>query len=227
MTGQGKLIIIHLPSDAIIHFLILHVPPDSTGVWTLIFSTETCRPMNSATDPLRNPSSIIAFFPSWGPSCSRTTTCTVFAVLCFIARRAWNVYSFSSHLIQYSPCIANWNKKQPSQYGGHISQQICRLYRICKFKRIFCIFCIFFQGHKYAQGSVEIHRFYIFSISTIIKHIWLNKYPEYAKYVKYVKYGKYVPHAAYVKYDTYVEYAKYETPIGIINPPFAYGPPLF
>jgi hypothetical protein len=56
----------------------------------------------------------------------------------------------------------------------------------------------------------------------------LNKYPEYAKYVKYVKYGKYVPYAACVKYDAYVvEYAKYETPIGILNPPFAYGPCCF
>ncbi len=37
----------------------------------------------------------------------------------------------------------------------------------------------------------------------------------------------YVPYAAYVNYNSYVEYAKYETPISILNPRFAYGPPCF
>ncbi len=36
------------------------------GVCTLVVSTETCCPTNSATDPLGNPHSIIALFPSWG-----------------------------------------------------------------------------------------------------------------------------------------------------------------
>ncbi len=48
-----------------------------------------------------------------------------------------------------------------------------------------------------------------------MQHIWLKKYPGYAKFVKYVEYGKYVPYAAYVKYDTVLNMQN-------IKPPLAY-----
>jgi hypothetical protein len=58
-------------------------------------------------------------FPAEGPAVHIPPPATVFAVLCFVAGSAWNICSFSSHLVRYRPCIADWNKRQPSQYGGH------------------------------------------------------------------------------------------------------------
>ncbi len=59
--------------------------------------------------------------PAEGPAVHVPPPAIVFAVLCFIASSAWNVSSFSPHLVCYrpSPCIADWNnlKRQPSQYG--------------------------------------------------------------------------------------------------------------
>ncbi len=56
-------------------FLLLVVLP--AGIEPLPSAKEVCCPASSATDPLRKLLSIIALFPSWGPSCccSRTTTC--------------------------------------------------------------------------------------------------------------------------------------------------------
>jgi hypothetical protein len=62
MTGQQKPVIIQLPSNASIHLLILHVPLERFE--PSLSAQGACRPSNSATDPLGNPHSTIALFPS-------------------------------------------------------------------------------------------------------------------------------------------------------------------
>ncbi len=55
--------------------LSIHLSCTSTRFEPSSSAQSACRPTNSATDSLKNIYSIIALFPCWGPSCSRTTTC--------------------------------------------------------------------------------------------------------------------------------------------------------
>ncbi len=68
-----------------IYFLIFLVLP--AGIEPLRSAKKVCCPANSATDPLSNLLSIIALFPSWGPSCSHTTTCYCFCCPLFYHKK--------------------------------------------------------------------------------------------------------------------------------------------
>ncbi len=67
---------IQLPIKGTIQLLILLVPPE--GLEPSWSEQKACCPTNLATDPLGNQHSTIALIPSWGPTCSRTTTCNCF-----------------------------------------------------------------------------------------------------------------------------------------------------
>ncbi len=111
MTGRQKLHIIYLP------IFIFHVLP---GGFELSSSAhKDCRPTTLATDSLGILIPSLFCFPADGPAVHVPPPATVFAVLCFVAISAWKVGCFSSHPVRYRPSIADWNKRQPSQYGGH------------------------------------------------------------------------------------------------------------
>jgi hypothetical protein len=117
MTGQQKLIIISLPMHVIYNLLHMHTLPEELEPSSP--AQQACRPTNLATDPLQTLIPSLLCTPAKGPAVHVPPPAAVFAVLSFVARSAWKVGCFPSHLVRYRPCIANRNKRQPSQYGGH------------------------------------------------------------------------------------------------------------
>ncbi len=119
MTGQQKLIIISLPMDVIYNFLHLHTLPEELE--PSLPAQLACHSTNLATDPMQIiiPSLLCTPAASVGPAVHVPPPAAIFSVLSFVARSAWKVGCFPSHLVRYCSCIANRNKRQPSQYGGH------------------------------------------------------------------------------------------------------------
>ncbi len=109
MTGQQKLIIVDLPREVIDYLLNWHVLPK--GLKPSSSAQKVCQPANSATDPLENPHSIIALFPSWGASCSRTTTCNRLccALFCCKKRLQSRLLPFASRTVSSLYC---WQEQE-------------------------------------------------------------------------------------------------------------------
>ncbi len=117
MTGKQKLLIIHLPRERHHFPFIFHVPPQDSNP-RLQHSQPDALPTRLQI-PWRILIPSLLCSPTEGPAVHVPPPATVFAVLCFVAISAWKVGCFSSHPILYRPRIADWNKRQPSQYGGH------------------------------------------------------------------------------------------------------------
>ncbi len=107
--------------NAIYNLLHMHTLPEELepSSESSLPAQQACRPTNLATDPLHILIPSLLCTPAEGPALHVPPPATVFAVLSFVARSAWKVGRFPSQLIRYRPCIANRNKRQPSQYGGH------------------------------------------------------------------------------------------------------------
>jgi hypothetical protein len=109
MTGKQKLNIIHQPRESNHSLFVFRVPQE--GFEPLSSAQKACRPTNLATDPLGKLIPLLLVSPAEGPAVHVPPPANFVAVLGFVARSAWKVGCFPSHLVRNRPCIADWNKR--------------------------------------------------------------------------------------------------------------------